>query len=56
LTFGFHAFRDHVQVQTLRQRHDGTRDSGIVGVGEQITHEDLVNLDLVERQSFQIAE
>lgn len=46
LTFGFHAFRDHVQVQTLRQCHDGTCNGGIVGVGQQITHEDLIDLDL----------
>jgi len=49
---GFHALGDHFQAQAARQGDDGVHNRGVVGVGEQVAHKALVDLELVERHAF----
>ncbi len=56
LARGFHAFGHDLQVEALGQRQDGADDGRIVGVGEHIAHEALVDLDQVEGQALEVAQ
>ena len=51
-----HPFGHHVQVQALRQCQDGAHDGRVVGVGQHVAHEAPVDLDLVQRQAFEVAQ
>ena len=44
------AFSDDRQAEALPERDDGA----IVGVGEQVTDERLIDLELIERQALQV--
>jgi BMFP domain-containing protein YqiC len=53
---GFHAFGDHLHAQALAQLDDGANDGRIVVVIQQVLNEALVDLDLVQRQAFQVTQ
>ena len=53
---GLHPFGHHLQVKALGQCQDGAHNGRVVGIGEHIAHEALVDLDLVEWQPLEIAQ
>ena len=57
LLLRFDALGYHPQVQAMGQGDDGAGDAGIVGIvgiGEQVAHKALVDLELVQGQAFQV--
>lgn len=54
LGFSFNAFGDDHQTQTFGENDDHFCNGRVVGVGEAISDETLVNFQLVERQAFQV--
>lgn len=54
LPFGLHTFGDNRQPHALGQRHDSFGDGGIVGIGEHVAHEGLIDFQLVQGQELQI--
>src|SRR5512143_2979499 len=50
LRFGFHAFRDHLELQAVRHLNDRVDDRGIVAVDGHVAHERLVDLQRVDRK------
>lgn len=54
LRFRFNALGNHPQTEALAQGDDSAANRGIVGIGEQVTDEGLINLQLAQRQSLQV--
>ena len=53
---GFHPLGNDRQTQALTQGHDRPGKGGIVGIGEYIADEGLIDLQLVEGQVLQVGE
>ena len=51
---GLYPFGNHLHAQTVAQRDHGAGNHRIIGVGEQVAHERLVNLELRQRQLLQV--
>ena len=56
LGFGFHAFGNHGQAQALAEGDNRTGDGGVVGVGQQVAHEGLIDLQVVKGQPLQVGQ
>ena len=56
LALRFDTFGDHLQTQALPQRNDGAGNGCIVRIGQNLPHEGLVDLELVQRQPAQITQ
>ena len=56
LRLGLDPFGNDAQPQALGERDNGTRNGGIIGVGEHVPHKGSVDLQLVERQAFQVGQ
>ncbi len=56
LRAGFHTLGDHRETEGFAQCQDGSGDGGVIAVVQGIAHEGLVDLDLVQRQAFQIGQ
>ena len=54
--FGLDAFRRDGDAEALAEADDRTHDRLRVGVGGEVAHEGLVDLDLVERKAAQVAQ
>ncbi len=54
LFFRLHPFGNDVQVQALCHGNDGTHDRFIAAIGGNVAHERLVDLELIERQPFEV--
>jgi hypothetical protein len=48
------AFCDQLQAEVVGQLDGGADDGGVVGVAGHVEHERLVELDLVDRESYQV--
>src|SRR3569832_1873347 len=56
LGLGLHYFGNHREYETLTNGHDGTGDGLIVGIVRYVTHERFVDLELIDRQAFEVAQ
>src|SRR6185437_7942642 len=56
LLLRLHALGDHLQMQAVRQRHDGAHDLRIIAAGGDFLDEGVIDLELVERQAPQVAQ
>src|SRR5206468_8229864 len=54
--FGLDAFRRDGDAEALAEADDRTHDRLRVGIGGEVAHKGLVDLDLVERKAAQIAQ
>ncbi len=54
LLLGFDTFGNDLQVEAVSKRYHGAGNGGVVGVGRDIAHERLINLEMVEREPFQV--
>ena len=45
-----------MQPQTGAQRHHGAGDGGIVGIGQDVAHKALVDLELIQRQALEVGQ
>src|SRR5215470_15689324 len=51
-----HAFGDHLELQAVPEADDGAHDHRVVGIGGQIAHEALVDLQPVDRELLHVSE
>src|SRR5687768_17083030 len=56
LRLGLHAFADHLDVQGMRERHDGRDDGALVMVAGHLGGERAVDLELVDREALQVGQ
>ena len=56
LRLGLHAFRDDSDVQTVRHRDHGLHDRGVVGIARDVTHEGLIDFDVLHRKALEVSE
>jgi len=54
LFLSFHPFRNDLKVETLTQVDDGIGDLCVFLVGQKVTNELLVDLEMVHRQPLQV--
>ena len=53
---GFHALGDDLAPESRRQSQDAFEDGQIVRVVEHVAHETLVDLELLDRQAFEVGQ
>jgi hypothetical protein len=56
LRLQLHPFGNHPQPQALGQRHHHFGDGCVVGVGHDVAHKTLVDLELVQRQALEVSQ
>ncbi len=56
LGVGLDALGDGLQVQRARHLDDGLHDGAVVGVGVDVAHEGLVDLERVQREALEVAQ
>jgi hypothetical protein len=55
LRLNLYPFGDDSQTQTFGQDNDHLCNGGIVGVGQDVSNEALIDLQLIQRQSLEIS-
>ena len=50
----FHALCNHPQSQAFGEADDAARDGGIIRVGRDVTHQRLVNFQLVDIETLEV--
>jgi hypothetical protein len=56
LRFCFNAFSNDVQSHALGQENDHLGNCRVIRIGQDVSHETLVDLELIERKSLQIGD
>ncbi len=56
LSLGFHAFGNHLELEVVPEVHNRDTDRSGAGVDGDVAHKGLVNLQVVHRQAFQVAQ
>ncbi len=56
LLLRFHSFGHDIQPKILSHPDDGPDDHGIIRIGGNVAHKTLIDLDLVQGQTFEIGQ